>query len=323
MKINYKFSVGGRSVSLNFYLMNNSEFNQLNKFNKLVYKMIMWLKMAGSYARSRCSRTLKVNCYMTPHKKVIPQSPFTVLSHTHANTAVTTSCTADGDICLFRKEEIFKVFIHETFHVLGLDFSSMSNTVINNKMKTIFPINSDYNLYEGYTEFWATTINCIFTAYYMSKENNNINDFFLFVEYCIMFEQFFSLVQCVKILDFMGLFYRNLYGSDNLSSRARKYLYKENTNIFSYYVIKTILLYNFIPFMKWCKSNNDNLLSFYRSKDNLMRFYRFIEQHYKSKQFLHELDKVHDVLKKYKCNVANNDNKAIVNTMRMTVIELL
>lgn len=75
--------------------------------------------------------------------------------------------------------------------------------------------------------------------------------------------------------------------------------------------------------MKWCKSNNDNLLSFYRSKDNLMRFYRFIEQHYKSKQFLHELDKVHDVLKKYKCNVANNDNKAIVNTMRMTVIELL
>ena len=74
---------------------------------------------------------------MTPIKKVLPSSPFVILSPTHANTAVTTTCTADGEICLFRKEEIFKVFIHETFHSLGLDFSSMSNTALNSKMKGI------------------------------------------------------------------------------------------------------------------------------------------------------------------------------------------
>jgi hypothetical protein len=321
--INYKFSAGGRSITVNFYLMHNSEFNQLIKFDKLVYKMIMWLKMVSSYTRSRCSRTLKVNCYMTPLKKILPNSPFTVLSSNHANTAVTTSCTADGEICLYRKEEIFKVFIHETFHVLGLDFSSMSNTLLNSKVHLIFPISSSYNLYEGYTEFWATIMNCVFTAYYMSKDSRDPNEFYLYAEYCIAFEQFFSLFQCVKVLDFMGLSYHNLHGKDNLSERARKYLYKEETNIFAYYVIKCILLYNFIPFINWCKSNNDNILSFYRSKDNLMRFYRFIMLHYRSKQFNAELDRVQKVLKLHKSNVADNDNKIIAKTMRMTIIELL
>jgi hypothetical protein len=286
--INYNFSAGGRSITVNFYLMHNSEFNQLIKFDKLVYKMIMWLKMVSSYTRSRCSRTLKVNCYMTPLKKILPNSPFTVLSSNHANTAVTTSCTADGEICLYRKEEI-----------------------------------SSYNLYEGYTEFWATIMNCVFTAYYMSKDSRDPNEFYLYAEYCIAFEQFFSLFQCVKVLDFMGLSYHNLHGKDNLSERARKYLYKEETNIFAYYVIKCILLYNFIPFINWCKSNNDNILSFYRSKDNLMRFYRFIMLHYRSKQFNAELDRVQKVLKLHKSNVADNDNKIIAKTMRMTIIELL
>jgi hypothetical protein len=260
---------------------------------------------------------------MTPLKKILPNSPFTVLSSNHANTAVTTSCTADGEICLYRKEEIFKVFIHETFHVLGLDFSSMSNTLLNSKVHLIFPISSSYNLYEGYTEFWATIMNCVFTAYYMSKDSRDPNEFYLYAEYCIAFEQFFSLFQCVKVLDFMGLSYHNLHGKDNLSERARKYLYKEETNIFAYYVIKCILLYNFIPFINWCKSNNDNILSFYRSKDNLMRFYRFIMLHYRSKQFNAELDRVQKVLKLHKSNVADNDNKMIAKTMRMTIIELL
>ena len=61
--IQYKFKVGGRNVVLRFYLMTNSEFNNLKKFDKLVYKMIMWLKFVSSYARSRCSKTLKVFCY--------------------------------------------------------------------------------------------------------------------------------------------------------------------------------------------------------------------------------------------------------------------
>ena len=34
--------------------------------DKLVYKMIMWLKFVSNYARAKCSKTLKIYCYMTP-----------------------------------------------------------------------------------------------------------------------------------------------------------------------------------------------------------------------------------------------------------------
>jgi len=319
--ISYKCSVGGRNISISFYLMNNGEFNQLAKFDKLAFKMITWLKFISVYTRSRCSKTLKIFCYMTPLKKVLPTSPFTVLASNHANTAVTTVCTADGEICMFRKEEIFKVFIHETFHSLGLDFSSMSTTLLNQKIKTLFPITSDFNLYEGYTEFWATVMNCVFTAYYMS--NAKLKEFYLYAEYCLVFEQFFSLFQCVKVLDFMGLHYKNLHDKNNLSDRARKYLYKEKTNIFAYYIIKAILLYNMIPFIKWCKTNNDNTLAFYRSKDNQMHFYRFIKTHYNSPKFIEEINSMQSILKQYKSRVAEKSNQVVAKTMRMTVVEFM
>jgi hypothetical protein len=320
--INYKCNIAGRDISISFYLMNDNEFNQLVKFDNLVSKMLTWLKFVSNYARSTCSKTLKVFCYMTPIKKVLPENKVIILSPSHANTAVTTTCVADGEICLYRKEEIFKVFIHETFHSLGLDFSSMSNTLLNNKIKRLFPINSKFNLYEAYTEFWATIMNCTFTAYYMSK-HKGVKEFYLYAEYCIAFEQFFSLFQCVKVLDFMGLHYKNLHNKNKLSDRARKYLYKEETNIFAYYIIKAILLYNAIPFMKWCKSNNDNILAFHRSKGNLMSFYKFITTYYDSSLFIKDLGKIHEILKENKLQIANKDNDALVKTMRMTIIELI
>ena len=119
----------------------------------------------------------------------------------------------------------------------------------------------------------------------------------------------------------MGLHYTNLHSKNSLSSRARKYLYKEKTNIFAYYIIKCVLLFNLIPFINWCKTNNDTLLAFYRSKDNLMRFYRFITTHYKSVSFNRELDNLQHILKKYKSNVANKNHKLVARTMRMTIIE--
>ena len=42
------------------------------------------------------------------------------------------------------KEEWFKVFIHETFHSLCLDFSMITISNLNKKIKNIFPI--DINL---------------------------------------------------------------------------------------------------------------------------------------------------------------------------------
>jgi hypothetical protein len=72
----------------------------------------------------------------------------------------------------------------------------------------------------------------------------------------INLERNYSFLQLVKILGFMGLTYKDLYSQTHQSKILRDNLYKEKTNVLSYYVIKTILLNNYPSFLLWCQKNN-------------------------------------------------------------------
>ena len=316
--ISYTGKVSGRKIRLIFYLTKHQQFNELKRIETMAFRMLTWMFFISPYANRKCSKELKVYIYLTPLKKFLPSSQFTVLSPINANSGVTTSCASIGEICLFREEELFKVFIHETIHILGLDFSNMSNTILNRKIKQIFPINSKFNLYESYTEFWATIMNCVFTSFYISE--NSVKDFLIYLEFCIAFEEYFSLFQCIKILKFMGIGYEYLYGKDSLSIRARKYLYKENTNIFAYYIIKSILLFNNYYFLMWCKRNNSNIINFDKTKINLNKFYYFIANHYKEPNFINALKNVEN---EYNIVKKSDDSNKTMETLRMTVIEIV
>ena len=90
--------------------------------------------------------------------------------------------------------------------------------------------------------------NGLISAYFLTDKKEE-EEFYLYSEFCIRFEQIFSLFQMIKILDFMGLTYRNLYDNDNISNSIRRYLFKEKTNVFAYYIIKNVLLYNNAEFL--------------------------------------------------------------------------
>ena len=106
-----------------------------------------------------------------------------------------------------------------------------------------------------------------------------INDFILYMDFCIQFEQIFSLFQMYKILKFMSVTYENLYTNDERGRNARKYLYKEKTNVFAYYIIKCLLIYRVSDFFTWCNTNNSNIYLFTKTPTNLRKFYQFIETH--------------------------------------------
>lgn len=315
--VEYSCKIKQRKIKLSFYLMMNNQFNELKKIELYAFRMIHWLFFISEYANNRCSKTLNTYIYLTPMKKFLPNNQFLVLSPINANSGLTTTCSKNGEICIFREEELFKVFLHETIHSLGLDFSDMSTTIFNRKLRNLFPIRSDFNIYESYTEFWATIFNCIFTAYYMSEKN--VKEFLVYTEFCIAYEEYFSIIQCVKILKFMGLIYKYLYDNNNLSIKARKYLYKEKTNIFAYYILKCVFLFNSYYFIMWCKRNNTNIINFDKNKNNLNKLYKFISNHYKEKNLLKKLDDVDDELAELK----KESNKNLFQTMRMTIIELI
>ena len=122
-----------------------------------------------------------------------------------------------------------------------------------------------------------------------------------------------------KNIKLYGTKYIHLFHTDNISKSIRKYLYKENSNVFAYYIIKTLLLYYYNDFWEWCKKYNHNILSFHKSKENLDRFYIFIKDHYQKQQFISDMDRA---LKKVISHKKQADPPLLVTTLRMSITEL-
>jgi hypothetical protein len=253
---------------------------------------------------------------MTSLDKRLPDSKSMVLNAGNVNTAFTWGCPVDSEIVIFRKEEWFKVFIHESFHSYGLDFSSMDITASTKYMLDIFKVNSKVNLFEAYTEVWAEMINLVFCSFFSLRNKTNESEFLNTFEDLINYERSYSFFQLVKVLHFMGLEYRDLYSSSDKSRMLREMLYKEDTNVLAYYIIKSVLLNNYQSFLSWCDKNNDSLLQFKQTPENQMDFCRFIEKNFKSSSMLDGVRRANDIFYK------GTNHKFLFKNMRMTIAEL-
>jgi hypothetical protein len=305
-----------RIIKLNFILMEHYS-RQLDKCYQYAKRIFMWLDIAMKYSSKTCTTPLHIYLYMTPQKKELPSSQIHVLGSSTANSAATwIHCPSPNEIFIFRKEEWFKVFIHETFHNLGLDFSSMNLHHLNKKLGGIFHIPIDFNPAEAYCDFWARIMNSAFTSYELL---DNVSDIEQFKVNCSLFfelEREFSLFQCVKVLKFMGLNYTDIISNDDVKKQLSMNLYKEDSHIFSYYVLTAILMNNYIDFFAWCDHENVSLFHFRKSENSLNQFFRYIHSQYKTKSLLRSLATSLSYLKK-------KPNKNILRNTRMSLIELI
>ena len=319
-EISYTFSLFERNIKVHFIVEEDNVELNLEKYNKYIHSIIMWLHILNQYASKQCSSNIIIYFYFTSLEKKLPHSNILILNENNVNTAFTRTCPKDSEIVVFRKEEWFKVFIHETFHNFGLDFSDMNTSASTGHILNIFPVKSDVNLYESYTEFWAEIINILFCGFFMVKNKNNIEEFLSVVEILLHFERSYSFFQLVKTLQFMGLQYKDLYSKTSHCKILRDTMYKEKTNVLSYYVIKTILLNNYPSFLLWCKKNNLSLLQFKKTLANQEAYCKFIEKNYKTTSMLNCIRETEKCLIKYNDRIGNN--KFLLNNLRMTICEL-
>jgi len=174
---------------------------------------------------------------------------------------VNTGFANDKHIVIYRKEEWFKVFIHECFHFFKYD-----NVLFDESLKTpildLFRVTSDVNLYESYCEIWARTLNCC-----MASVMTNIS-----LSTLLEREKKYSVRHMVNVLNHMGLTYEKLFEKNN---------FREHTNILAYVVIGAILMHH--DFLM------DN--SVFEITDK-KKYVMFILDHSKSKSFL---DMVHHI----------------------------
>ena len=333
-EIAYNFSLFNRKIKVVFVVEDPNIELKINTYNKYVDSIIMWLYILNLYSSKQCANSLVIYFYFTSLEKKLPVSNIYILDEKHINTAFTTTCPKDSEIVIFRHEEWFKVFIHETFHNFGLDFSDMNNDNCHNYLLKIFKVNSLVNSYEAYTEFWAEIINALFCSFYSLKNANKENDtianqreFLSNAEFFINFERCYSFFQLIKILDFMGLSYKDLYLNKLENQLLRETLYKENTNVLAYYVIKTVMMNNYPSFLSWCDKNNLSLIAFKKTIANQQKFCEFIEKNYKSASMLENIDNSElflEQLKKKKNNAVINSKMKhfLLTNLRMTICEL-
>jgi hypothetical protein len=330
--LSYTFSLMDREIKVHFIVEQTSPEYQIELYNEYIEKILVWLHVINEYASKKCSKRLVLYLYFTSLKKRLPESNIHILNQTNVNTAFTYTCPVDSEIVVFRREEWFKVLMHESFHNFALDFSDMNTEDCTKHILSIFKVKSDVNLYEAYTEFWAEIMNAAFCSYFFLKQSPNdteleiVYEFLSNCEFFINFERTFKFFQMVKTLDFMGLKYKDLYSNSSVSETMRETLYKEDSNVLSYYIITTILMNNYQGFLSWCNTNNLSLLQFKKSTSNIKSFCQFIERNYKSKSMIESVACMqrfyHNVKRSDKLGKKTKTMDFILNNMRMSLCEL-
>jgi len=317
--IKYAFKINARNIVVNFITLDEDTSVKMLKYDGYIKMIIMWLYIAGLYATNECGRTLHIYLYMTDFEKRMPTNSHTEIGVSNINSGLSDVCRKSGEIVIYRKEGWFKVLIHETFHNYGLDFAEMNIDHLKKKLHGLFPINSKMLAYECYTELWAEIINCLFCGYVLSDDNKDSDKILLYFNFVIEYERIFSLFQMVKMLNFMGLSYNDLYESNVKSVEKRKHLYKQKTNVFPYFILKSILMNNFKMFMHWCKETNIGLLNFTLNEKTLDSFFELIKYNHKSKNLLNNIKIIEGYIKTLKHNKDND----LITTARMSICELV
>jgi hypothetical protein len=321
--INYKCSIGERKIKIVFIIFSEKvDKKEIDNDVKMIY---VWLTMCSLYASKTCSKILNIFIYKTPFDKSLPENKMTTLSSDHVNTAFTMSCQPKNEIIIYRNEEWFKVFIHESIHSFGLDFSMFDTKKnIHDKLSTLFPIKSYFNSYESYTETWARIMNCCFYSYNALVNKKDKKQFIANSTFCLELERMFTLYQCNKVLRFMGLHYIDICnnGDKNASITLRKNMYRENTNVFAYYIMSALFMNNYFEFLNWCYENNSDgvnvvNIKFKNTDDNYTSFINYISRHYKCTDLLEGIENMNELhTKLFKHSTKNK----LFNTTRMTLL---
>jgi hypothetical protein len=296
-------------------IMSESEIE--NKIQRTIHKIYLWLSVATSYITkpTKCSKEVNIFLYLTHHSKFLPNSPRKRIDQICVNTAFTTGCvTVETNIHIFREEEWFKVLIHETFHNLGLDFIAMDNRDVNLKILKLFPISvTDIRLYETYTELWAETLNIMFTVFLSDPPKKKgrlpLVKWISMMEKMMETEMEFTIFQAKKVLDHQKLKYTDLFIPE------KAVYYHEDTQAFSYYILKSVWMIHLNAFLEFCaKQPGGSSLKFQLSPRNLEVFIEKMKMLAKSAILLEKYTQ--STLELHKESVFAN------TTLRMTLYEL-
>ena len=229
----FEFIIYGREISI-------------KNLDSIVEKMLLIVQVIIALSNNKSRQGQHVTIFLTPFKKKLDINSSNILGAKNANSGFTYTNHTDNAIIIYRKEEFFKVFIHESIHYYGVDkalHKPLNDPTHYNKFIKLFNINNNdfisIGFNESITEFWAFIMFLCIISYDRSIKLAN---FIAEYERLYKIELVHIIFQLVKILNHNNLTYTQLLSKTNSK-------YRETTHIFSYYIIKTMLVYNYVDLL--------------------------------------------------------------------------
>ena len=120
-------------------------------------------------------------------------------------------------------------------------------------------------------------------------------------------ERCFSIYQAHKILKLFGLQYKDII--DKTKEKMTKRIYKESTNAFCYYVLTSILMFNFDKTLKWFTNETYDSIIFNKTERQIMIFCYYLKELSKSNELIEMFEEI-------------QKNDIHHSNMRMSIFEL-
>ena len=249
------------------------------------------------------NKKIVISVFPTLFKKTINKlsKKFKPLGTNNVNGGLTFYSLADSDngtIIIWRYEELRKVLIHELFHAIYLDLGLILNEdIFQNYMKVKFKLNKFIGVNESYVETIASMFNVLLHIVETRKSKE-------YIKYYIQVELFYAVTKASQILHYYN------FSSLNELIKSNKKEFNQNSNVFSYYILKTLILHKFDKIMNILSKTNcvNNHFILNKNKDCSLNYLQIISNIYSK----HMDDIIKNIILQ----------KSFINTsLRMTCIE--
>ena len=91
------------------------------------------------------------------------------------------------------------------------------------------------------------------------------------------------------------------------------YTFTEKTNVFPYYILKSVLMFHINEFIEWCHIHNDGSIQF--QNENVSNFFEFVVSRSQKESYMKTIDFFESWFKK------NKNGLPVMRSLRMSITE--
>ena len=234
-KIGYKFltTIGGRTAELRFWIYSNNPLPlaELRRNARLAY---VWLEMLLRCVTGHVgSRGMICDFMMLSDKRFFPVGVDELIAPVHCNGGLSYVGNVFARFGVYREEEWFKVFVHETFHAFGVHGQFPDWGVV--KELTGLSFREKLELSEVYAETWARIMLVLF-----ARGGVGVDGLVRLLDR----EAEHGWQQCQRALPYVAMGVEAGEG--------------QLTPVLEYYCITGAVMVRWFKFLDWCARHNQN-----------------------------------------------------------------